>query len=254
MTATPTTTATPGRAVLRTEARLFGREVGALFWILVFPVGLLCILGAIPSFREPAEYSGGLSVVDLYVPIAVLLSMITAAIMTMPPVIFNYRETGVLRRLKTTPVRPSAILLAQVLLHAAAVAVSSVLVLAVGRLVFGTPLPESLLGYAVAYLLALVASFSIGTVVTALSPNSRIGIPIGMIVFFPSMFTAGVWVPVQALNGLLYDIVVLTPLGAASEALHDAMLGSFPDLEHLAVVGAWALVLSLLSSRAFRWE
>lgn len=39
-------------AVLRTELRLFRREPGALFWMLVFPTLLLAILGSIPSFRE----------------------------------------------------------------------------------------------------------------------------------------------------------------------------------------------------------
>ncbi len=39
-------------AVLRTEARLFTREPGALFWILVFPTLLLVILGMIPGFRN----------------------------------------------------------------------------------------------------------------------------------------------------------------------------------------------------------
>jgi ABC-2 type transport system permease protein len=249
------TMTSPGTsAVLRTEARLFGRELGSLFWILVFPTALLCVLGAIPAFRDPDPELGGLSVVDLYVPVSVLLAMIMAAIMAMPPVIFAYRETGVLRRLRTTPVRPSALLFAQVALHAAAVVASAVLVIAVGRLVFGTPLPGSWLGYLLASLLALSASFSTGAVVTALAPNGRVGTAIATIVFFPSMFTAGVWVPVQALGGWLRDAVGLTPLGAASEALNDAMLGDFPDPRHLLVVAAWTLVLSAVSVRTFRWE
>ena len=35
----------PGRAVLRTETRLFLREPGALFWIIAFPTVLVVILG-----------------------------------------------------------------------------------------------------------------------------------------------------------------------------------------------------------------
>lgn len=250
------TTLSPGTtAVLRTEARLFGRELGSLFWIVGFPTALLCILGAIPSFREAGEWSeDGLRVIDVYVPIVILLSMIMAAIMAMPPVVFAYRDGGVLRRLRTTPVGPSAILTAQVLLHAGAVLASSVLAFAVGALVFDTPLPESWAGYLLAYLLALVAAFSIGAVVTALSPNGRVGTAIGTIVFFPMMFTAGVWLPVQAMPDVLRTVLDFTPLSAASEAMTDAMGGGFPDLQHLLVVAVWGAVLSLIAVRTFRWE
>ena len=242
------------RAVLRTETRLFGRELASLFWILVFPVALLCVLGAIPSFRDPNDALGGLRTIDVYLPTVILFSMIAAALMTMPPVVFAYRESGVLRRLGTTPVGPAAVLGAQVLLHAAAVVVSSLIAIVTGRVVFGIALPDSLLGYALAYVLVLLASFSLGAVVTAVSPNARVGTAVGMVVFFPSMFTAGVYVPVQALPSPLRDIVGVSPLGAATEAMTQAMSGGFPDARHLLVVAAWAAVLSLIAVRTFRWE
>jgi ABC-2 type transport system permease protein len=247
------TTTTPTAAVLRTEGRLFSRELGSLFWIVLFPTALLSVLGAIPSFREP-DAVGSQRVVDLYVPVSVLLSMIMAAVMAMPPVLNGYRERGILRRLRTTPMHPASILLAQVALHAAAVVASAVLVIAVGRVVFDVPLPASILGYAVAFVLALVAAFSIGTVITAVSPGTRAGQTIGTIVFFPSMFTAGVYVPVQSLTGALHDVVVLTPMGAAAEALNDSLLGHFPDLLDLGVMAGWTAVLALLAVRFFRWE
>ena len=150
--------------------------------------------------------------------------------------------------------RPSGLLGAQALLHAGAVLLSSVLVLTVGRLGFGTPLPQSWPGYLLAYLLALVAAFSVGAVVTALSPNTRVDSAVSTVVVFPMLFTAGVWIPVQAMPHLLRDIVDLTPLGAASEAMTESMAGDFPGAVHLLVVAVWGIVLSLVSVRTFRWE
>lgn len=241
-------------AVLRAEARLFGRELGSVFWIVLFPVVLLLVMGAVPGFRRPDPALGGLAVVDLYVPTTVLLSMVMAALMAMPPVIFGYRESGVLRRLRTTPVRPASLLLAQVLLHAAAVVAASVLVLAAGRLLFGTPLPQSWSGYAVAYLLVLVAAFSMGMFVTSVSPNARVGTMLGTVLFFASMFSAGVYFPVQGMGGWLRTAVELTPLGAAAEAMTAAMVGDLPEPAHLLTVAVWAVVLGAFSVRAFRWE
>jgi ABC-2 type transport system permease protein len=241
-------------AVVRTEAKLFGRELVALFWILVFPTALLCVLGAIPSFREPEAALGGMRAVDVYLPVVVLLSMIMAAIMAMPPVVFAYREGGVLRRLSTTPVGPASLLGAQVMLHAGAVLVASLLALTVGRLVFGVDLPRSGAGYALAFLLALLACFSLGAVVTAISPDARVGNVVGLLVFFPAMFTAGVYVPVQALPEPLREAVGYTPLSAAAEAMTEAMGGGFPEVRHLVVVACWAVLLGLVAVRRFRWE
>lgn len=240
--------------VLRTETRLFAREPLALFWIVLFPTALLCILGAIPGFREPQAALGGLRVVDLYVGVAVLLTMIMAGLQTMPPTLITYREQKILRRLQATPIRPATLLFAQVAVQAAVVLAASALLVLVGRVVFGTPLPEAPVAYVLAVLLALVASFSMGAVITAVSPNNRVGTVVGMLFFFPSMFTAGVWTPVQAMGGLLRDIVVLTPLGAASEALNAAQLGRFPSAADLLVVAAWTVVLAAISVRTFRWE
>jgi ABC-2 type transport system permease protein len=244
----------PTVAVIRTETRLFARERLSLFWIILFPSLLLGVLGVIPSFREDSADLGGRSLIDVYVPVTVLLSMIMAAIMTMPPTLTGYRESGVLRRLGTTPARPASILLGQVLVHAVAVAASSVIVILFGRVAFGTPLPESLVGYVVAYVLVLGVSLGIGAAITAVSPNAKTGQVVGMVVFFPSMFTAGVYVPVEVLGGTVRDIVSFTPYGAASNALNDAAAGAFPALMDLAVMGGWAIVLYVIAVRAFRWE
>ncbi|NGN95348.1 ABC transporter permease [Nocardioides sp. KC13] len=243
----------PTVAVIRTESRLFARERLSLFWIVLFPSLLLVVLGLVPSFREHNPDFGDRRLIDLYVPVTVLLSMIMASIMTMPATLTGYRESGVLRRLGTTPAKPASILLGQVLVHAVAVAASSLVVIVLGRVVFGTPLPESLLGYGVAYLLALAVSLGIGTAITAVSPTAKAGQVVGMVVFFPCMFTAGVYFPVEVFGGTVRDVISFTPYGAASNALNDAAAGSFPALADLAVMGGWTVVLHLIAVRAFRW-
>jgi len=253
MSITTSARRSPAWAVLRTEFRLFAREPGSLFWILLFPTLLLAILAAVPPFREPDPGLGGQRVLDLYVPVSVLLAMLMAAVMAMPPVLAGYRERGILRRLRTTPVHPGSLLLAQVGLHAAAVLVSAALVLAVGVMLLGVPAPGHWPGYLVALVSALAAAFAVGALITAVAGNTRVGQTVGSIVFFPMMFTAGVWFPVQGMPGLLRDVVVATPMGAASEALNDALVGSFPDLADLAVTWGWTAVLVVASVRLFRW-
>ncbi|MFE0177695.1 ABC transporter permease [Streptomyces sp. NPDC059002] len=241
-------------AVLRAELRLFRREPGALFWIMVFPTLLLVILGSIPSFRETDASLGGLRLVDVYVPVTVLLALIMAGVQAMPPLITGYRERGILRRMSATPVRPSAVLGAQMGIHGAAALVSSLLSLAVGRLAFDVPLPRQAFGYALALLLAILCGLALGALVSALARTTKAATAIGSAVFFPMMFSAGVWLPVQAMPDALAHAVELTPLGAAAQALGDAAAGDWPGWAHLGVLALWAVLLSTAAARWFRWE
>jgi ABC-2 type transport system permease protein len=241
-------------AVLRAEGRLFLREPGSLFWILGFPTLLLVILGLIPSFREPSADLGGRRVIDLYVPVAVLLGMIMASIQAMPPVLTSYRERGILRRMSTTPVRPPAILGAQIALHGAAMIASALIVILVGRLAFGVELPFSRPGYVLSMLLMTGCALALGATLAAVAATTKAATAIGSVAFIVMMFTSGVWLPVQTMPDLLQTIVGLTPFGAASQALDQAMRGTWPDWSYLGIMALWAAGLTGAASRWFRWE
>ncbi|MFD9855514.1 ABC transporter permease [[Kitasatospora] papulosa] len=253
-TATPSARPAPLAAVLRAETRLFLREPGSLFWILVFPTALMTVLGLIPSFREADDALGGRSVIGLYVPVAVLLAMIMAGLQAMPPILTGYRERGILRRMSATPVRPSALLAAQIVLHGAAALGSAALVVAVGRTAFGVRLPGQAAGYLLALVLAVACVLALGATICALSRTSKVATAVGSVAYLVMMFTAGVWVPVQTMPDLLRRIVEFTPFGAASQALDQAASGHWPGAAHLAVVLVWTAVLGTASTRLFRWE
>ncbi|MFF3841146.1 ABC transporter permease [Streptomyces sp. NPDC001930] len=247
-------TTSPAAAVLRTEVRLFTREPGALFWVMVSPTVLVVILGLIPSFREASEDLGGRRVIDLYVPVAVLFALIMAAVQAMPAVLAGYRERGILRRMSTTPVRPATLLTAQIALYATATLVSSVLAITVGRLAFGVALPGNPVGYVLALLLTVAGGLALGATVCAVSRTQSIAYAVGSAAAFPAMFTAGVWVPVQAMPDTLQRIVGLSPFGAASQALDAAASGGWPGWTALGVLALWTAVLTGAAVRWFRWE
>lgn len=253
-TAAPARRRGPLTAVLLTETRLFLREPGSMFWILAFPTVLLVILGFVPSFTEADDNLGGRRVIDLYVPVSVLLAMIMAGLQAMPPVLTAYRERGILRRMSTTPVRPSALLTAQIALHGAAALGSAALVVAVGRIGYGVALPGQFAGYALALLLAVSAVLALGGTICALARTTKAATAVGSVAYLAMMFTAGVWVPVQAMPDTLRRIVQITPLGAASQALDQAASGAWPSWAYLGVVALWTALLGLAASRLFRWQ
>ncbi|GAB3270681.1 ABC transporter permease [Kineosporia babensis] len=247
-------TSNPAWAVLRTEFRLFLREPGALFWVMAFPPILFVILGLIPAFREPAQELGGARVIDLYAPIAILLSAIMASVQAMPTVLSAYREQRVLRRYATTPAKSWHLLTAQFVLHAGAIAVGTALVLVIGRLAFDVKLPGALVPYLLLLVLAVCSALTIGGLISALSRSSKATAAVGSAVFIALMFTSGVWFPVQTMPGIMGTIVESTPLGAAARGMDQAALGDWPDLRLILVLLAWTVGLGALATRYFKWQ
>jgi ABC-2 type transport system permease protein len=236
------------------ELRLFLREPGSVFFGVLFPTLLVVILGSIPGFREPNKTLGGLRAVDLYVPIAIALSLALLALTVLPTSLGTYRVKGILRRLAVTPMPPARLLLAQLVTNLLMAIVSVGLLLAVARIAFDVALPQQAVGYTVAFLLAAAAVFALGLFVAALAPSAKTATSVGMILYLPIMFFAGLWVPRAAMSEATRHISDFTPLGAGVQALQDAAAGAWPQPLHLAVMAAYVILFTVAAARFFRWE
>lgn len=238
----------------KTETTLFFREPIGVFFALAFPPLLLVILGSIPAMREPDKALGGLRVIDLYAPIIVALGIAMFALSGLPQQFATYREKGILRRMRTTPVSPAVMLGAQLLMCTAMSVGVMVVVLLIGRLAFDVSLPDQPLAYLVGYVLCALAMFAIGLLVASLAPSGKGAGAIGTLLFFPVLFFGGLWAPRETMSDLLRRISDFTPLGAGVQSLQDAAAGHWPQLLHIGVMVGWTLVAGGLAARYFRWE
>src|ERR1700727_4070728 len=132
------------RRLTLTEFRLFLRERVGPIWGVGFPLVLLIIFGSIPSFTRPRATLGGLTELDLYIPILIAFVIAMLALNVLPPVLATYREKGILRRLRTTPVGPARVLTAQLVIDLAVVVGMLAAMLAVARIGYGVALPRQL--------------------------------------------------------------------------------------------------------------
>jgi ABC-2 type transport system permease protein len=236
------------------ELKLLSRDPVPMFFSLFFPTILVVILGSIPAFREPSADLGGGRVIDIYVGIAVALTLAMLGLQVTPAVLAAYRERGILRRLATTPARPSYLLGAQLAAALLIALVSSGLAIVVGRVAFDVPLPSQPVGFVLAFVLAALGVFSIGLFISAVAPNGKAGNAIGTLLFFPSMFFAGLWTPRELMPKVIQRIGDFTPLGAGERALHDAMTGHWPGLLSATVLVGYLVVFGFASARLFRWS
>jgi ABC-2 type transport system permease protein len=237
-----------------TETKLFFREPMGVFFTLAFPPILLIILGSIPSMRDPDPNLGGLRVIDLYAPIIVAMAIAMFSLSGLPQQFATYREKGVLRRMRTTPVKPVMMLGAQLLMCTAMSVGVMIVVLAIGRIAFDVTLPQQPVAYLLAYVLSALAMFAIGLLIASLAPNGKAAGAIGTLLFFPVLFGAGLWAPRETMGAVLRRISDFTPLGAGVQSLQDATAGHWPQLLHIGVMLGWTIVAGGLAARYFRWE
>ncbi|GAB1819887.1 ABC transporter permease [Herbidospora sp. RD11066] len=243
------------RRLTSVETKLYLREPAAIFFAIGLPLALFLILGGtIPGFQD-VDPATGVRPIDTHLPgLMILLSVLTCAFSLLPTVLVVYRERGILRRLSTTPVSPVTVLGVQLVINIATTLLTTVLMLALGNLVYDVPFPRAPLAFTGVLLLGMVSSFAIGLLLAALSPTSRIVQGLGMAAFFPSLFFAGMWVPRDLMPDALRIVSDFTPSGAFGAAIVEVLANGSAQWLHIGVMVAWGAAAAAAAVRFFRWS
>ena len=136
--ATATLTRRPPRRAMKelivAEAKLTWREPAGLVLGVCVPVMLLVIFGMAPGLKkEIVGVSPPTTYMSFYVPVLIGMVLTLIALVTLPISIVLQRERAFLRRLSTTPVAPSRLLAAQVVVNLAPLALLAMVLIVVGR-------------------------------------------------------------------------------------------------------------------------
>jgi ABC-2 type transport system permease protein len=243
------------RRLTLTELKLNLRDWSTTAFGLGLPIALLIALGSIPGVDQPDPAIDGKRGIDTWVPsLSFTLALAMLAWFILPVVLCTYRERGVLRRFATTPARPAALLAAQLLANLLVVAVAVVAVFVVGALVVDLAAPRNVVGFAVVLGTGVLSLFGIGLFMASLIPNQRTATGLMWLVFAPSAFLAGVYVPIQFLPDWVARISDFTPMAAFRTAVEDVWIGNGPRPLHVAVLAASAILSWLGAARFFRSE
>lgn len=234
----------------RIETKLFVRDWPGLFFVFVLPLGLLTIFSLMGSTDDPAN-----GIPASFLPtMAIGIGIGLLGMATLPMILAGYRDKGVLRRMSTTPVRPVKLLIAQLLVHLAAATLVIVLILGAGTLFFDADLPSAPLPFVVSALLYSAAQLAIGLVIAGLVAGAKAASIVGNILFFPSMFFAGVWTPGDLMPESIRWLRDVTPMGAGMTGLQESWSGQWPDAVHLIALVVATAVCVTVGARFFRWE
>jgi ABC-2 type transport system permease protein len=240
-------------ALLKVQAKLSLREPYALGLGIGLPAVLLVVFGVI-SKQVPGNVGGtGLTVIDLYIPTLMVISFIAIAI-SLPNTLVRDREIGWLRRISTTPVHPSRLLAAQLILDLVLAGAAIVIIIVGGTAIFGAPLTVGIPFFILSLALAIAVIFSLGLVVVALARTQTVASAVGGVLFFGLLFLSGLWIQPVQVGEPLQAIMWYSPSGAAVRAILYSVFNATPPLATLAVLVGYTLVFAFVAVRYFRWE
>jgi ABC-2 type transport system permease protein len=238
------------------EAKLFLREPVSAFFTLIFPLLMLFIFGSIYGSKPVPGTASTQGAIGSLIPAFSAMIIGMAGLMPITITMATYRENGILRRLRTTPVSPLVVMTAQVIVVFAMTALGMLLLIAAGRLVYhvrfeGNPL--SILG---GFILGSLSFFGIGFILAGSMPTARTAQIVAMVLLYPMLILSGAAWPRELMPATVQKISAYLPLTYVVNLLRGLWIGEAWS-QHWMDVGVLAGLLLLgiiISVKIFRWE
>jgi ABC-2 type transport system permease protein len=238
------------------EIKIFVREPMGVFGNVAIPVLLFVVLGRMAgdNLARAALRPGG--VLPTMLPVLASLMMVLGAVGSLVTIISIYREGGILKRLRATPLSPVVILSAHVVVKLVFTAVTLALMVLAGRRAYPIGASVPLVSYGLALLLSTWAILSIGFLIASVVPTARFAQPLAGVVMTPMIALSGLFFPIERLPAALEGVARVLPLTYAVSLLDGIWRGETWQA-HAGDVGALVVtfvVVTAVSSRVFRWE
>jgi ABC-2 type transport system permease protein len=237
------------------EIKIFLREPLGAFGTIVFPVFIFLGLSQVPRRVTPASLGSG-SMIRVALPVLVSVLIAVSAVLSLVTIISIYREGGILKRLRATPLRPQTILSAHVVVKLILTAVTLALMVLAGKRFYPIGVHVPLFSFTIALLISTWSILSIGFLIASVVPTARFAQPIGAVILYPMLGVSGVFVSVASLPPVFRGVTRVLPLTYAVPLLQgiwngDAWSTHVGDVAALAVL---FVVYTALSAKVFRWE
>jgi len=238
------------------EIKIFLREPMGAFGTIGIPVLLFVVLGRILGRTGVPSALNATNFIQVGLPVFASVMIAISAVLSLVTIISIYREGGILKRLRATPLRPQTILTAHVMVKLILTACTLALMVLVGKRYYPVGMHAPLLSFSVALLIGTWSILSIGFVIASIVPTARFAQPIGAVILYPMIGLSGLFLPIQLLPPILYRMARALPLTYVVSLLQgiwsgEAWSAHFGDVAALIVVFA---VCTAVSAKIFRWE
>jgi len=237
------------------ETKLFFREPVGAFFTLIFPLMFLVLFGTIYG-NEPTPMFGGLGTIDISIPAYTAMIIATTGLMGISITMAAYREHGILRRLRTTPISPLIVLLSQVIVYFLMTVFGMTLLILAGKLIYHVQFEGNALNVFLGFTLSSLSFFSLGYILAGLLPTARTAQVVGLALLYPMLFLSGAGFPRELLPETIIKISAFLPLTYVVTLLRGLWIGEAWSMHTTEIIVLFALLVAgvLVSIKTFRWE
>jgi ABC-2 type transport system permease protein len=238
------------------EIKIFLREPLGAFGTIGIPVLVFVVTGRIVGRSLAPASLAASSFISAGLPVLASVLISISAVLSLVTIISIYREGGILKRLRATPLRPQTILTAHVVVKLLLTAATLALMVLAGKRYYPVGIHVPLFSFTMALLISTCSILSIGFLIASIVPTARFAQPIGAVIMYPMIAVSGLFVPVAALPPALQAVAKVVPLSYTVSLLEgiwkgDSWSAHLGDVTALAVV---FIVCTALSAKVFRWE
>jgi ABC-2 type transport system permease protein len=233
------------------EVKIFLREPLGAFGTIGMPVLLFLVLG-----RTLGRVVAATSFLRIGLPVLTSVLIALGAVQSLVTIISIYREGGILKRLRATPLRPYTILTAHVVVKLLLTVLTLGAMMLAGKRYYAGGASVPVFGFTIALLISTWSILSIGFVIASFVPTARFAQLISAVILYPMIAVSGLFVPVYMLPPVLRALARMLPLTYAVSLLQGIWKGDAWSA-HLADIAALVVsfvVCTALSARVFRWE
>jgi ABC-2 type transport system permease protein len=241
----------------RADLRIFWRNPQSRYFTLLLPIVFLIIFAAI--FNGVTVVDGRpVDITTYYVPAIMTFGIIAASFVNLTQAIVTQREAGVLKRTRATPVPAAVIIASRAGVGVIIALVMSALLLAIGRLAYGVPVPGSTLpGLLIAVIVGAASFCCLGFAISTRIGAADAAAPVTNLTVLPLYFISGVFVPEDQIPPLLSGIANVFPIHHLAVAMLEPFIsssGAGIAAGDLLIVAAWGLAGLAFAARAFQWS
>ena len=238
------------------ETKIFLREPMGAIGTVAVPLVAFAVAGRVAGSRLVGASLAFSSFLRVGLPVFAAILVAIGAVLSLVTIISIYREGGILKRLRATPLSPQTILTAHVLVKLLLTVVTLGLMVLAGKRYYTAGLNVPVLGFAIAVVIGTWSILSIGFLIASIVPTARFAQPIGAVILYPMVGLSGLFVPVEALPTTLQTIARVLPVTYAVSLLQGIWKGESWWAHRgdvVALIVAF-VVCTALSAKVFRWE
>ena len=252
-----------GFARARIELRNFFRETDGMLFTFALPVLLLLIFGAIFNGNVG---NTGVSYRQYFIAGIIASGMMSTTFNILGSQVAVEREEGTLKRLAGTPMPKTAYFLGKILFATVLTVMETIIMLAVGMLVYGLKLPTQPAQWVTlvwVFLLSVATCTLLGMAASTVPRSSRSAAAIISLPYLLLQFISGVYFPFTTLPKFMQEIAAIFPLKWMCQGLRSVFLpnvaltaepaGSWEHWKVALILLAWGIAGLYLCLTSFRW-